>query len=482
MSAAIQAQSIIQILNADELQGIETDTAKVKHLIGNVRFKQDEMYLNCDRADFFDSENRVEASGHIHIIQADSIHIYGDVLLYDGNTRIAILKQNVKLTEGKMILQTPQLTYNLNEHNGYYDKGGVLTDDSSTLKSSRGFYNANTGDVYFKKDVTLTNPSYHLNADTLKFNVNSRTAFFLGPTNIVSDTSIIYCEGGFYNTVNDDAMFTNKASLHSPPHFLTGDTLYYNKKDGTGLALKNVFWNDTSRNLMIRGNYIRYDEKNENILATKNSVLISVISNDSMFLAADTLQSFLSADSSRIIVAYHHVKIFKSDLQAVCDSLSYSDADSTFRFHNHPLLWVDGNQLSADSISLQMKNNHPYLMKMNHCSLIVDEVRRGYYNQVQGKNMTGYFLNDELHELIVDGNGESIYYAGDDSSGYFGMNKAACSNMHIIISNKKIDHIDFLTKPDATLYPIKQLPPEEMKLKNFKWMEDFRPKSEQELF
>ena len=477
-----EAQTPLQIINADELEGFQNDSVQVKHLIGNVRFKQNEMFMSCDRADFFDSENKVEASGHIHIIQADSINIYGDLLHYDGNTRTAVISKNVKLVQGHMSLTTPELTYNLNSRSGFYDNGGVLISDSNTLKSTKGYYFENTGDVFFKKNVTLTNPNYLLTADTLRFNINERTAYFLGPTNIESDSSNIFCEGGFYNTLTDDAMFTHKALFISPPHFLSGDTLFYNRKTGIGMALHHMNWTDTSRHMIMTGDYAKYDEQHKSILATQHSMLISLIGTDSLYLAADTLKSFLQQDSVRVILAYHHVRIFKNDLQAICDSLSYSDADSTFRFHKNPVLWVDGNQLTADTISLQMKNNHPFMMTMCKQSLIVNELKLGFYNQVKGKNMTGLFENDELHLLTVDGNGESIYYAGDDSSGYFGINKAICSSMKILIVNRKIDHIDFITEPDATLYPLHKAPKAELKLKDFVWWNDEKPKSKNDLF
>lgn len=481
LPAIAKAQEPIQILNADQLEGFENDSMKLKRLTGNVQFKQNEMLMYCDRADFFDSENRVVATGHIQIIQADSVHIYGDVLDYNGNTRTAVIKQHVKLLQGKMELTTTELTYHLDTRIGYYNNSGTLTDDSSTLKSKIGYYYANTGDVFFKKDVSLTNPAYTLTADTLRFNVNTRTAFFVGPTNIETDSSSIFCEGGFYNTVNDDAMFIDKAIFISPPHFLYGDTLYYNRKTGTGLALQHVHWSDTSRHMFIDADYALYNEKNQSVLATRHALFTTLIGKDSMFLTADTLQSFLNQDSLRMILAYHHVKIFKSDLQVNCDSLSYSDADSTFRFNQNPVLWVDGNQLTADTISIQMKNNHPYKMVMRHNSFIADALTSENYNQVKGKNMTGFFVGDELHQLLVDGNGESIYYAGDDSSGYFGINKAACSSMNIIITNQKIDHIDFLTKPDATLYPLHQAPMEELKLKGFQWLIKLKPLSKADL-
>ena len=96
--------------------------------------------------------------------------------------------------------------------------------------------------------------------------------------------------------------------------------------------------------------------------------------------------------------------------------------------------------------------------------------------------MFGYFADGQLERLEVIGNGESIYYAKDDSNSYIGVNKAICSNMNIYFTDdKQVDRIYFLTKPDAALYPLSQFPKEEASLKNFQWLIGKKPKSREEL-
>jgi hypothetical protein len=204
---------------------------------------------------------------------------------------------------------------------------------------------------------------------------------------------------------------------------------------------------------------------------------------DSLYISADTLYSFKDTlGNYRNMFGYHHVKIFKSDLQGVCDSIAFSYRDSTFRLYYDPIIWVDQNQLSSDTMSMLLKNQKLYKMDLVQNALAVNESDSGLYNQVQGKNMYGYFDEGRLKRMEVEGNGESIYYAQDDSDAYIGVNKAICSNMVIYFTDdRKVDRIYFLTEPDAGLYPINQFPADESKLKNFKWFIERKHESKEDL-
>jgi lipopolysaccharide export system protein LptA len=473
----------INIINADELQYNELDHVAIRKLLGNVQLRQNNVTLFCDRADFYFEQNIVDAFGNVHIKHGDTIDIYGETLHYDGASKKARLNKNVKLTDSRMVLTTEELDYDMNTRMGFYLKGGTLVSDSAVLTSQHGYYYANSADVFFKKNVKLTHPDYVLSTDTLKFNSASRTAYFVSPTVIHSDSFNVYCEGGYYNTQYDIAQFEKNATLSTRTQQLKADTIYYERIKGYGNARSHIRWTDTASNVFMVGDYAQYFENSDRVLATKNAMLITVMDDDSLYITADTLYSYKDTIGNyRNMFGYHHVKIFKSDLQGVCDSVAFSYRDSTFRLYYDPILWVDENQLSADTMSMLLKNNKLYKMNLVQNALAVSESDSGLFNQVQGKNMYGYFNDGRLERMEVQGNGESIYYAKDDSDAYIGVNKVICSNMVIYFSSdRKVDRIFFLTEPDAGLYPINQFPQAESKLKNFKWFISRKPKSKQDL-
>ena len=471
----------IKIIGADEFEFNDSGDTQVKTLTGNVKLQQDEVFLFCDKAILNEENNSLEADGNV-IIRQDTVEIFSDHLYYDGKNRKALLNGNVKMTDSKMELKTLALDYDLNTKIANYKTGGTLTSDSTILISKIGYYYANTDDVYFKDEVKVVSPQYNLTADTLRFNSESRTAFFLGPTTINTDSAHIFCEGGFYDTNNDVAQFTTKAVMINLPNVLQADSIWYDKKGGEGKSAGNINWTDTAQHLTILADRAWYNNEANNILAVGHTLFISEVGNDTLFMTADTLHSMQdSINEARSFSAYHKVKIFKSDMQALCDSLYYSDVDSMFRLYQNPVLWMEDNQMTADTVRIQMSNQEVSKFELIKSSFMVTEVETDFFNQAKGKNITGFFENGKLHHMLIEGNGESIYYAQDDSAAFIGVNKIICSSMIIYTDSNKVSRIKFLSKPDGTMYPINQAPKDELKLKDFIWLDKERPKNRWEL-
>jgi len=445
-----------------------------------VQLKQNETLMFCDMATLSNDDNTLDASGHVRIVQ-DTVRLSSDILHYDGVKRKAEFTRNVTLTDSKLQLTTQRLNYNLDTRVADYHTGAELKNDSTTLTSQNGYYYANTKDVFFKKDVVLTSKHYNLTADTLQFNTETKISYFLGPTNIISDSTHIYCEGGYYNTDKNTALFTTHARMTHPKQLLTADSIYYEKELGMGVANGNVFWKDSTDNICITGNQVLYNQKEETVIATKQPLLTSMIDNDSMFLAADTLRSLEDKEGVRNFFAYHQVKIYKSNMQAMCDSLSYSGSDSTFRLFHHPVMWVDLNQLKADTILILMSNDNVKQINLLKSGFVSNKAGLNRFNQIKGRDMYGYFEEGEMRKLVIEGNGESIYYAKDDSGAYTGVNKIACSNMTILLEDREVKNILFDVKPEGVMYPVNQVPETEKVLKGFSWLEDKKPKSKSDL-
>jgi hypothetical protein len=143
-----------------------------------------------------------------------------------------------------------------------------------------------------------------------------------------------------------------------------------------------------------------------------------------------------------------------------------------------PVFWLDPYQITAKRIKLFTKKNNIVRSEMYENSFIIDpEDKFNHYSQIKGKDMTGYFLKNELYHIDVRGNSESIYYARDDKKAFIGMNKIESSDIRIQVKERKLHKINFVKEPDATLTPMKDINPKDAFLKGFKWREDERPKS-----
>lgn len=479
-----QKTSRVEVLNADLFEFVKLGNEQIKKLKGNCQFKQDNVYFYCDSALLYDVRNAVDAYGRVRIVQGDSLQLFGDFLNYDGNTKIAKFNKNVKVIHNEMVLTTSVLNYDTKNRIATYTQGGRITNAENILTSKLGYYYANTADAYFKKDVVLTNPKYLLKSDTLKYNSKTRIATFLGPTTITSEEDLLYAEAGTYNTVTDIAQFTKNPYYKSGSQTLSGDFLYYDRTKGLGRATKNITFVDTAQKIILKGNKANYNKKTESSVVTDKAYVIVLVDNDSLFLSADTLRSFMDKSMTyRTLIAYHDVRAFKSDLQARCDSMVYTYKDSTMSCFRDPTIWSQNAQMTADFITLQLKNGDLDRMNLynNSFLVMVDSLDTLKFDQIRGKNMVGNFVQNELKVLHVEGNGQSVYYAKEEKKPgeYIGVNKADCSNMIIRFKDNKVQKVNFLVKPDATFSPLDQVKEEDLKLKGFTWRIKLKPESKE---
>jgi lipopolysaccharide export system protein LptA len=517
----------VEILNAGSLKFDNKIAAGAKRLIGDVKFKHDNTLMYCDSAYFY-ADNSLDAFGHVHIQQADGANLYGDLLKYNGDTKLAILTKNVIVTKGDMTLTTDVLNYDISTSIGFYTTPGKIINKENILTSDRGSFISKTNDFNFKKNVVLTNPQFVINCDTMRYNTLSKITYFLGPTTIKSKENLIYCEDGWYDTNNDVSNFKKNSYIISKEQKMIGDSLYFDRKQQIGKGFKNVQIIDTTQNITIKGDYAIHYETTDLSLVTGNAVMIQRYDKDTLFLHADTLKAVgnnpkakiaetktpeqknknsdkknkkqkaatdetpapvvtartdekVNANTNKQLYAYHRVKFFKNDLQGKCDSLVYSTTDSSMKMYGVPAIWSQDNQLTGDSIKIQTAGKALKSIELPTSGFIVSKEDSVHYNQIRGKYIKGYFKKNDLYLIKVQGNGQTIYYDKEKEK-IKAVNRADCSDLNIFMTDKKINHIVFLKKPDATLYPLDKIDVKELRLKNFTWRGRERPRKVADIF
>ena len=477
-SENIMCQRSIELINANAIE-FDKKIVSAKRLIGNVALRDNNTIMYCDSAYLYEN-NSADAFGKIKITAGDSVTIYGDFLSYDGNTKIAILKKNVKLIDKNIILTTSQLFYESLLHTASYHDGATIINNENTLTSVHGEYFTHIKEFAFKENVVLFNSKYTITCDTLLYSSNTKIAKFLGPTNIKGKNDLIYCENGFYNTLKDVAQFKKNAYVINNNQKLKGDSLFFDKQLGIGKGFRNVEILDTTQKISVTGDYCYTNDKIKLTFVTGNALLRQYGKKDTLFIHADTLKS--EKDSVyRIINAYHRVKIFKSDIQGQCDSLSFTYEDTVIRMFKAPILWSYKNQLTSDKIEFKFYKGEMKNLKLINSAFIISQEDSTKFNQIKGKIMFGFFKENKLYKIRVEGNGQTIYF-GKDKKKYIGVNKADCSDLLIYLKENEIEKVTFLNKPDATLYPLKDLLPNELVLKNFEWRSNERPLSYKDVF
>lgn len=479
LSASLPGQKVtrIEIMNA-ELTAFDQKIGRdARKLLGNVQLKHEDVLMSCDSAYFYPATGSVDAFSNIRIIQADTLTLTGDLLHYDGTTKLAEVRNNVKLVNKEITLLTDFLNYDRESGIAYYLGGGILTQEDNRLTSGKGYYYLDPEIFHFKDSVVIINPDYTIRTDTLRYDTNTEISYFYGPTEIISEERYIYCENGWYDTQKDVSLVTDRAYLEEEGRTLKGDTLYYESEQGFGRARSNVELIDTTENMILRGNFGLYYRENDYAMITDSALMIQVEDSDTMYVHADTLRSLQNPEleeTSRILRAYYRVKIFRPDIQVMCDSLEYVEADSVFKFFGEPVLWSDENQLTASQIDVVMKDQQLYRMYLNGTALVVSQKDSSKFDQMRGKEMTGFFADNKLTKINVAGNGQTIYYA-EDRGIIVGANKTFCSDLIIYLRDNKIVRVNYMKKPDGTYYPLELFPAEEATLADFKWVEQWRP-------
>ena len=474
------AQKRVKLKQADQLRsGKDKEGNKFERVIGNVIFTQNTTTIYCDSAYFYKSKNSIEAFGRIKILEGDSITITGKRLEYDGDVKKAKLRNNVVFTKLQTsTLYTDYLDYDRPKNLAYYYNGGKLVDSINVLTSRKGYYDVNSNMASFKKDVHVKNPDRTMTSDSLQYNSRSKMIYFRTPTTVHDkDSATFVYEGGEYDTKIRRSIIQSGTG-ESPEYKLAG--LEYKLDDIRKVyqVRGNVVLTSKKENLIIYGQAVDY-YKLKGVSKVYNKAYVAKIAenNDTLFISADTLVSIENADpKKKRLLAYNNVKIFKSDMQGVADSLEYREADSTLYFYKNPILWTEGNQMTADSIRMLMKGKGIDKIYLNVNAFVISKDSLINYNQIKGRKMTAEFKDSKINKVIVEGNGESIYFAlSEDDGSAMGLNKIICSNITIRFKDGKVNSFSFYKQPDANFIPPHEQKKEDLTLSGFSWKEKEKP-------
>ncbi|MEA1874702.1 MAG: OstA-like protein [Bacteroidota bacterium] len=466
----------INVLNADEARFDRSSGITARRLIGNVVFKHEDAMMYCDSAWFFPSANTMDAYGSVRIEQGDSVNMTGKFMSYNGKTRMAKMRDSVVLIHKGSRLITDSLNFDRQKNIGYYFDFGEIDHEDIDLSSYYGYYYPDTKDYFAVDSVRLIHPDYTIFADTLKYNTESKITDFLGPTHIISDSSRIKCEIGWYDTENDISAFGENTILYQQSQTIWADSLFYDRNIRYGKAWRNIYMLDTVEQFAGSGNYAEYDELTGKSFITDSALVMYYDNLDTTYIHADTVFMQEVGDSARRISAYYKVQIFKEDMQGRCDSLVYFDSDSVSVMYGNPILWSGESQITADTIEMKMRNGVAEQLNMKNSAFIVMQEDSIRYSQISGRDMIAWIRDNELHKIDVLSNAETIYYGRDDKTDeIIGVNKEVSNSMTIYRKDGQVRRIDFIGSPDGVFMPEKDTDPLEMRLRNFVWYGKYRP-------
>lgn len=478
----------VYLLHADELRydmyGKNPDAQIVK---GKVSFLHQGGRLTCDSAYFYQGSNSVKAFGHVHYRQGDTLSLTCERAEYDGQMQMMRARKNVVLHHRRQTLLTDSLDFDRLYNMANFFDGGTLIDGKDRLVADWGEYHTETREAKFVYNVKLRSGKDVVTTDTLYYDVRKSKAHMVGPSKIVSGTSVVKTENGYYDTKTDRAQLYGRSTLTDKNKTITGDSLYY-VKDGESTGYGNVVYVDKKNKNSLTCNYLRYNEKTGKGFATRNPVAIDYSQKDTLWVHSDTMRIYtfnINTDSVyRKVHAYHKVRAYRVDVQAVCDSLVFNSKDSCMTMYKDPITWNGNRQLLGEQIKAYMNDSTIRFAHVIGQALSVEQLPDSvHYNQVASQEMKAYFEQGEIKKSEAIGNVQTVYYVTNDKdSSLVGLNYLETDTMRMFVgAQRKLDKI-WTNKFTSTMYPLTQTPPSKYKLPSFAWFDDIRPKDKNDIF
>ncbi|MBI1835865.1 MAG: hypothetical protein HYR91_01225 [Flavobacteriia bacterium] len=490
--------NILELLPGAEKMGYN-EKLGFHYLVGGVNFTYQGNTMYCDSAHYYDKNQEVKAYGNVHITK-DDINLFCDSLYYNGKTRKAKLWSKVRVRDLEYKLTSDTVEYDTKQSLAIYRYGGKIESITSdeVLTSRVAYMYTDAKNFIFSGKVNYKTPDLKMTTDTLKYFYQKKIIQFYGPTNILNKKTKIYCEKGWYNTITEDGTLYKNASVIDQNNIISGDTLIYQPQKELMIGKGNVTIIDTSQKIEFRSNYAYSNEKTNISYITGKALVLKFLETkkedktviDTLFIHSDTLYTLKdSSGKAAIVQGFHHVKMFKNDMQAMSDSLDYNLKNGTLKLYYSPIIWSHNSELKSDSMEVLFKDTIIEKVNLYNHSTVLMEIDSGkYYNQVGGKTIHAFFYANELIRTDVKGNAKTIFFPENTENTdtatvikRMGMNRVYSSDIRVYLDSGEVKGITYFEKPDGVFYPMDQLNKEEQFIQDFKWNALLRPKTWQEI-
>jgi len=455
---------------------------------GQVYIVHEGVEMWCDQAYVYLKDNFVKAYGSVRIAQGDTVNLTSKYAEYNGNTQFAFASGDVFMKNPQSTLTTDTLYFDRLKQQAYYRSGGTVIDTASTLTSRIGRYYAETKKYQFLSDVVIKNPKYTVNSKQLDFYSETGGAYLYGESTIVSETSTVYCERGYYDTRADIGYFVKNSRIDYDTRILYGDSLYFNRSKSFASATNNIKVLDTVNKSIIRGHYAEVYRDKDSLFITKRAVAVSLQDNDSVYVHADTLQ-VTGKPENRILKGFYRARFFKQGnltedpTSGKCDSIYLNQKIGVTKLLTNPVLWTSENQITGDTIHILSDTITEKLdtLKVFNNAFLIQKDSTGY-NQVKGHRLNGLFTNNELDTVNINKNTEVVYYSRNEKKELTGINNTVSSSIQMYLEDQKISGIRFIKQGKGKVYPPSQFPENFKQLPGFNWRGEERLTRKEDLF
>ena len=446
---------------------------------------------------YYVNENQVYFKGEV-LTTDPEFTLRTDTMAYNTETQMVQFLAPTLISQRGSRIYCEGGFYDIENNRAEFEKNPQYERDGQRGRAKKMIYNGTTNEYLLEGEAFIEEPAAEreVKAERILYNTETEKAVFTGNVDYRDSAQVITGHEVRYDSKEKRYQLTGRGRVVDPPNIIEADSIDFNNELGNGLALGNVIWMDTASDYTLLAYRMDYNKETEylnaygafgSLGAGGRPLMKSLVDQDTLYMSADTLTSYKpdSTTDDRLLLAYRDVRIFKSDLQGSCDSLTFFSQDSIFRFFklkNVPLIWSDTSQFSADTIRMLLKDQKMDRIWLRKNALVINSEDEQMFNQIKGRNNTVYFEENEAREMFVEGNAQAIYYALDDKQAYIGVNETSCSEMRLYFGNNQVESIRFYTEPQGKFIPMKEAGSRQTKkLDGFFWEKKRRPRSIQSL-
>ncbi len=479
----------VYLVHADQLSyDVYSAVPDAQILRGKVHFTHAGSQLTCDSAYFYQESNSVEAFGHVHFRQGDTLSLTCNYADYNGADQMMHARHNVVLKHRTQTLYTDSLDYDRIYNLAYFFEGGKLVDGKDRLVSDWGAYSTATRQASFYYGVEMYSGKNHITTDTLHYDTRASVAHVVGPSTITSKGSIIHTSDAYLNSHTDQSQLFGRSTIVDKDKSITGDSLYHNSKTGLNEGFGNVVYIDKENKNELRAQHVFYNEQTGYGYATNRALMLDYSQKDTLWMHADSLKIYthnIGTDSVyRKVHAFDHVRAYRQDLQAVCDSLVFNSQDSCMTMYRDPIAWNYNRQLLGEVMKVYMNDSTVRKAEIIGQALSVEKVDdKNHYNQVSSTRMNAYFNDGAMRRADAIGSVKTVFYNTDNKDSVLTeLNYLETDTMRMYMSpTRQLEKI-WASKSVGTMYPITQIPPDKYRLPEFAWFDYVRPTDKDDVF
>ncbi|MEW7280798.1 OstA-like protein [Aquimarina sp. 2201CG1-2-11] len=440
----------------------------------------------CDQAIHYGEDRFVKALGNVIIKQGDTLTMTSKYAEYNGVTQFAYASDNVYMETPSNTLRSDTLFFDRLRQQAYYRSGGTVKDSSNTLTSKIGRYFMDRKQYSFNTNVKIVNPENTVDSDRLDYYTENGHAYLYGPSTVKGKESTLYCERGFYDTKVKTGYAIKNARIDYDKRTVFGDSIFYNSAIQFASATNNIKVLDTANNSIITGHYAEVFKAKDSLFITKRALAATLQEKDSIFIHSDTLM-VTGKPNRRIMNGFYDVRIYKSNMSGKSDSINVDQTTGYTKMIGRPILWAQRNQMTGDTIKIISNTKTEKLDSLvvyQNAFLVQEDTLKAGYNQVKGQILYGLFKDNEIHQVDIDKNTETIFFQRESEGELklIGINKVLSSSIRMLLNDREIEDVYYYQNIDGTLYREIDLPENARELSGLNWRGDERINTKADLF